>query len=188
MSARHLHPFRTFAARAAALVLVCCGACSSSSTEVSPKPDPAGSCNALASACHPYAFTAGLGRDCHELGHDGTDAACAEKKDECLAACPPVEKVDAAADADAAPVDAADAAAVDPACTALCECLGTTCAAVANYPFPDRAGCLTACASFSSEEKTCFPKWCAKGAATSSPGHACEHAWGKLGTVECDTL
>lgn len=83
--------------------------------------------------------------------------------------------------------DAADAA-PDPVCAALCDCLGTTCAAVENYPFPDRAACLAACAPLGPTEKTCFPKWCAKAAAGSSPKHECEHAWGKLGTVECDTL
>jgi hypothetical protein len=184
MSAR-----RSILSLAVAAVVLVCAACSSSSTESSPKADPAGSCSALASACHPYSFTPGLGRDCHELGHDGTDAACAERKDECLAACPPVEKPDAAVEAEAAaPLDAAADAAADPACTALCDCLGTTCAAVANYPFPDASACLAACAAFSTEEKTCFPKWCAKAAAAPSPGHSCEHAWGKLGTVECDTL
>lgn len=174
----------TLGATAAAVLLVC-GACSS--TESAAKPDPTGACSALASACHPYDKTSTLGHECHGLGHDGTDTACAERKDECLAACPPVADDDAGTVRDASATDAADAAA-DAVCTAYCDCLGTTCGALTNYPYPDAAACSKACSSLSAEEKECFPKWCAKAEAASAPLHFCEHAWGKLGTVECDTL
>lgn len=186
MSPRSSH--RRLALGAAAAVVISASA-SCSSTDPATPPDPTGSCSALASACHPYSAVAGLGRDCHELGHSGTDAACAEKKEECLAACPPVAKEDSgAAPPDAAPPDAAPDAAIDPACTALCDCLGATCSAVTNYPYADTAACLHGCSTLSVEAKTCYPKWCAKAKAEASPAHFCEHAWGKLGTVECDTL
>jgi|GEM_PF-3561322 len=181
---------------ASSLLASVAAACSSSSSSP-PSGDTNGACAAVASACHPYDKESAIGHECHELGHEGDDAKCAVRRAECLAACPPKPEEDAGgADAvsEAAPgdasADAGDGSTADPACTALCRCLGTTCSGVAGYPFADEAACLSKCASLGAEEKACFPKWCAKAesASGSSATHFCEHAWGKLGTNECDTL
>jgi hypothetical protein len=67
-----------------------------------PDPDDTSfpSCEAIAVACHNLDLETdgGTARDCHVLGHTSkTEAACAAKKDECLAFC----SGDGGADADA---------------------------------------------------------------------------------------
>ncbi len=167
-------------------------ACGSSSSD---PPDVAGSCRAIAGACHRYDQGGGLAHECHELGHAGDDAACGPKKDECLAACPPVEAgADAGQDgssasdggADGGP--SADADAGDP-CATYCQCMQDTCSTQAGYPFATPADCASACAQQAAEERACWPVWCAQAkSATTTKAHLCEHAWGKFGLDECDTL
>src|SRR5688572_7543944 len=74
-------------------------ACSTSPP--SSPPAYTGSCRQLARQCHPYDKGAGIGHDCHELGHNGDDSKCGPRKDECLAACPPTDGGDVHEDASA---------------------------------------------------------------------------------------
>jgi hypothetical protein len=148
-----------------------------------------GACQALASGCHSASKGGGLAAECHDLGHAGDDAACFAKKSSCLAACPEVGPTDSGASDASAPSDggAGDGATTDPACAAYCTCLAGACSAIAGYPFAPAGSCESACAAQSAAERACFPRWCAK--AESSKGvHDCEHAWGKLGLDECDSL
>lgn len=178
----------TFAAAGGLALLA---ACSSSSSD--PAADVAGACNAIASACHAYDTGAGIGAECHDLGHAGDDAKCAPRRAECLAACPETDGGyggHGGHGEDAGNGGAADAgadAAADPMCVELCTCLDATCKAQQGYPFGAEGSCLAACAKLSAEAKECYPKWCAK-AKSSGGGHDCEHAWGKFGLVECDSL
>lgn len=167
-------------------------ACSSSSE--TPPEDVTGACRAIASACHRYDDGKNVvASECHTLGHDtADDVACARRKAECLAACPtppgkedgghPVEVLDAARETDGEagpPVDV---------CESYCDCLDGTCATQAGYPHASRADCVTACNAFSAEQKVCWPKFCAQAKAGVSKTHNCEHAWGKLGLDECESL
>lgn len=163
-------------------------ACSSSEPPASV--DPTGSCRAMASACHPYDKLSDIGHECHELGHAGDDTACAPRKDECLAACPPRDAGshtgtdDAGAEHDAAPEDASATA---DACDAYCACVGATCAAQDGYPFATPASCAAECAKFSLAERTCWSKMCASAqGGGGNKEHLCEHAWGEFGLDECD--
>ena len=168
----------------AALLFVACSATPSAGPDAGAS--IAGSCDALASACHPYSRESALGKECHDLGHEGDDAKCAPERDRCLAGCPPRDAstgTDAATDA---PTDAATDAA-SPLCTALCSCLDQHCKAKTGYPFASTSSCLETCARWSDAERECFPKWCNQ-ARTTSSNHVCEHAWGGLGLAECDTL
>jgi len=165
-------------------------ACSSSSSGATPE-DPAGSCSAIAKACHSYDDKSALGHECHELGHAGDDSKCIGRKAECLAGCPTVDGGDhhqTDAGTDAATADAADADAGPSLCTLYCQCLAGACGAQTGYPYADQAACEAGCAALDAPSKECFPKWCAKAEASSSKGHLCEHAWGGHGTDECDTL
>jgi hypothetical protein len=171
------------------LLLVACGiavigtACSSSSNASDPPKDYGGSCSALASRCHGIATE--LAKTCHELGHDGDDAKCGPKKEECLAACPPRVPDD---DHDAATSDASDGSAEggpDPICITYCACMKANCAATANYPFADESVCYGACAVYSAAERSCFQSFCVDAADGGAKDHACEHASGKLGVQEC---
>ncbi len=51
--------------------------------------DDEGSCERIVDACHDKDTGAGEPHDCHEFGeaNEGDDAACAEREDDCLAAC-----------------------------------------------------------------------------------------------------
>ena len=158
--------------------------CSSSST--TPSVDYTGACDRLATRCH--SGTSGLAKECHELGHGGDDAKCGPRERECLAECPEGGGGHDAAtgedsDLDGGPADAADAAAAG--CTELCTCLEATCADGMNYPFTEPGSCLSACASFSVDERACFRSFCEGAADGGSKAHACDHATGKLGTQEC---
>lgn len=146
--------------------------------------DPTGSCRAIASACHPYDTGAGIGHDCHELGHVGDDLKCAPKKAECLAACPPKDAGDVH---DAMVADVASDVAVDP-CPAFCTCMEQTCSMVTGYPYKMQGACLDACKKLGPDERACFPKWCEMAKSSSQMMHLCEHAWGAFGIDECDTL
>lgn len=167
----------------ALLALGCIIACSSSSS--TDADDVSGACSALASACHGQSTE--LGKECHDLGHAGDDVACAPRKAECLAACPDDPKpdsgdgADAGIGADASPADGSTEA----ACLAYCECMDRTCASAPNYPFGKAGSCLTACASFTAEERACFTGFCTGGADGGPSQHVCDHATGKLGLSEC---
>ncbi|MBX3223058.1 MAG: hypothetical protein KF795_21275 [Labilithrix sp.] len=52
------------------------------------------SCDAIDEACDPHENEPGLPKECHDLAESKatTEAACAARKAECLAACPPVAK------------------------------------------------------------------------------------------------
>ena len=171
-----------------ALALGALVACSSSTTPGSTTQDFTGSCQELASRCHSQAST--LGKECHDLGHDGDDSKCGPREAECLAECPEKPATDGGLGGDAHAEEAGDAASVDPTCRALCTCLAGSCGSKTGYPYPDDAACLAACGALDAPSKACFPKWCAKAeaAGASSNVHFCEHAWGKNGTDECDTL
>jgi hypothetical protein len=82
---------------------------------------------------------------------------------------------------------AQDAAPPDPACTPYCACMDSTCRTLKGYPFANVGACLAACGAMTAEERTCYPKWC-RLAETTPTTHLCDHAWGRLGTAECDTL
>lgn len=180
-----------FVAAATAIVVVACS--SSSGSEPAPV-DPAGSCSAIASACHPYDKESLLGHECHELGHSSTDATCAPRKAECLAACPPREAgakpvdgggSDPEAGADGG-TDGGSDAAPDTLCTDYCTCLADTCAALAGYPFAAAGSCAAHCSALSAPERACWPKWCSDAkASTSNQVHLCEHAWGMYDLDEC---
>lgn len=158
-----------------------------SSTTPSTPTDHAGSCDLLATRCH--ASTTPRMKECHELGHDGDDAKCGARREECLAECPeeavPADGGGGDAPADASSVSDAGDAAADPACVALCDCLGATCASQNNYPFEAPGSCETACAGFSASDRACFRAFCEKAADGGSKAHDCDHATGKLGSQEC---
>jgi hypothetical protein len=150
----------------------------------SPEAQASGACQAIASACHSWGRNGGVAEECHDLGHAGDEAACAAKKSGCVAACPATPPGDGGGAVDGG---ASDGSSTDPACAGYCSCLAGACAAIAGYPFTAPGSCASACAAQSAAERACFPRWCAK--AESSKGvHDCEHAWGKLGLDECDTL
>lgn len=145
--------------------------------------DTAGACDAIASACHAVGDGGGLPRECHDLGHAGDDVACAEKKDDCLAACPKGQATPATSDGGSD----ADVSSPDPECDAYCRCLAGACAAIDGYPFAAPGSCSAACSAQSPAERACYPRWCAK-AESSRAKHDCEHAWGGAGVTECGTL
>jgi hypothetical protein len=79
------------------IALVILSACKSSAPASQPaapvSPPAAGvrpSCEAIDEACDPHEDKPGLPHECHELSENAatTEADCAAKKDECLAACP----------------------------------------------------------------------------------------------------
>lgn len=168
-------------------IAVACGTTSSA-----PPEDPAGSCRVIASACHFYDQGSGLAHDCHELGHAGDDVKCGPRKAECVSACPPREGGTTHPE-DAQAPDGADGGADAPAdgpdmCIAYCDCLAQSCSMVAGYPFSAPGSCAAQCVQMNTDQRACWPKWC-QGASTSAiHDHYCEHAWGKYGLDECDTL
>jgi hypothetical protein len=180
------------------VVMMAIAACSSENKD--PPPDPTGSCAVLASRCHKYDKVSQLGHDCHELGHAGNDNACFPKKAECLAGCPETDggsSTHPPDDSGASPSDSgldgsqptSDGGGGDgPSCEAHCMCLMQTCATEMGYPFPTAEQCKTTCNGWTAEEKICLPKWCIKAKDVANKTHLCEHAWGKLGTDECETL
>lgn len=162
--------------------------CGSSSSDA-PAEDYTGSCNILASQCHPY--KTGLGHECHELGHGGDDKACGPRKAECQAACPLVE-ASTPQDGSTPDVDPGDGsaldgdAAADPLCTSYCKCLTDTCSTQTGYPFAAAGSCAAKCASMSAAERKCWPNWCEQAkAGGAAKEHLCEHAWGALDLDEC---
>ena len=157
-------------------------ACSSSSSTPS-NTDYAGSCRELASRCHPIQTP--LGHECHELGHDGDDAKCGPRKNDCLAECPERDggdhsPTDSGNDhpTDAASDGAAEAG-VNP-CEAYCACMSATCASEPNYPFADEVACLSACAGFSADDRACFADHCEDAKTAADKEHDCEHASGAV--------
>lgn len=144
-------------------------------------------CDELASVCHRAAAAGGVAEECHDLGHDGIEEKCAPRRDACLAACAAPASAPGDAGSGATPQPAADAAPASPACASLCACLASTCTTYAGYPFAASGACEASCAALGEAERTCYPKWCAKAKVTPSK-HLCEHAWGELGTAECESL
>lgn len=160
-------------------------ACSSSS---SPEPTPAdfaGSCSILVSRCHP--IKTDLGKECHELGHDGDDSKCGPRKAECLAECPEsagdsgpaAPSGDGGEDTGDGGSDSGDAR---EACAAYCACMTSTCATEQGYPFADEAACLSACAGFVAESRACYAAACEEAKGLDEKEHGCVHA---SGTVAC---
>ncbi|MBX3185374.1 MAG: hypothetical protein KF819_00100 [Labilithrix sp.] len=163
-------------------------ACSSNTPSTE---DPAGSCDQLARACHPYDKETAIGHECHELGHAGNDTACAPRKAECLAACPPREAgptptpVDAGEAGDGGDASSTDGGETD-VCPAYCTCLAEACSAIAGYPFAAAGSCAARCAAMTADEKKCWPGFCEQAkTSAASKAHLCEHAWGDLGLDEC---
>lgn len=79
----------------AMFILSACKSSAPASQPAAPSSSPSSearpSCEAIDEACDPHEDKPGLSHECHELSEDTatTEAACAAKKDECLAACPP---------------------------------------------------------------------------------------------------
>jgi hypothetical protein len=73
------------------------------------------------------------------------------------------------------------------ACATYCQCMAQSCSMVSGYPFATSISCMTACFQFTEQERTCWGKFCtmAAGQMGSAREHTCEHAWGELGTAEC---
>lgn len=158
------------------LALVAC-----SSSTPAPAEDYGGSCALLSNRCHPVKTA--LGKECHDLGHDGDDAKCGPRKAECLAECPEGAG-DAGHEADATPTtdaatDAADAG--NDGCTTYCACMTATCATESSYPYADEAGCLAACKGFDQKGLTCVTAACEKAKTASDKAHECEHAGSPTG-------
>jgi hypothetical protein len=157
-----------------------------------------GSCGTLASRCHPYDKVSAIGKECHDLGHDGDDAKCSPRHDECLAACPPTEAgtahpsdasvEDASIPDGSAPDGSGSAPDAGDVCTPFCECMTSTCATTAGYPFTGTPDCVAKCPLTDSALRTCLPKWRERAKTLSNKTHTCEHAWGKFGLDECETL
>ena len=132
-------------------------ACASSSSSTSP--DYAGSCSTLASKCH-ATFTA-LGKECHDLGHDGVDATCGPRVSECLAECAHDDgATDAGPSGDAGTASATADGGASAACVAYCTCMTATCGARPTYPYLSEAACLTTCANFTAAGLTCVSAAC----------------------------
>jgi hypothetical protein len=71
-------------------------------------------------------------------------------------------------------------------CAAYCQCLTQTCANQAGYPHASQAACVTACEKLTDVQLTCWQRFCTTAAML--PGdrsRQCEHAWGELGSAEC---
>lgn len=146
--------------------------------------DARGACQAIG-VCHGTSGT--VAAECHELAHQADDMACAERRTECLAACPP-KALDASVSLDAsssldATIDGTSDAAPTAECRAYCSCMDTTCKSQPKYPFVDETACLATCGSFSASERRCFASFCV--AAKDGGAHDCEHATGKFGLGEC---
>jgi len=161
-----------------ALVAIACSRTSGSTD------DSTGSCAVLAKQCHPYGLKSAIGKECHDLGHDGDDTKCGPRKAECLAACPPI---DGGEPHDAEPDGGGDASSDggdgggdggDPVCSSYCTCMTETCATIQGYPYGAPGSCAAACAAFGSEARTCWPKFCESARALADKKHDCEHAWG----------
>jgi hypothetical protein len=60
-------------------------ACGEDDDEDNPVPMADPVCQEIGEVCH--GVPTDLGEECHELGHDGVAAVCAEREDECLAHC-----------------------------------------------------------------------------------------------------
>lgn len=154
-------------------------ACTSSSSTTPSATDNAGSCQLLASRCHP--IQTALGKECHNLGHDGDDAKCGPRKAECLAECPE------GADHDEDPVDSgggggdggADADTASAVCATYCSCFLATCTSDAGAsPYADEAACLAACngSGFDAKGRTCVAAACERAKTAADKKHECEHA------------
>lgn len=170
----------TFGFTASLAVVLVALACSSASDPPRPS-DEAGSCSQLASRCH--GVDTPIGKECHDLGHDGDDARCGPRKVECLAACPEKAHEDGGhgeqpSDAGEDAADIADTGSDAPAdpCRAYCDCMKTACSSV----FADDAACLSTCGGFSADDLTCFAKHCEDAKTAADPAHDCEHASGEV--------
>lgn len=149
-------------------------ACSASPEQVAAAD---GSCAELASRCHPVSTP--LGKECHELGHDGDDAKCGPRRAECLAECPIDYDAGAHAAHDAGATDAeAGGDAGSTPCATYCACMSTTCSDQPDYPFADDAACLAACANFTAEHLACQSDACEDAKIAVDKAHDCEHASG----------
>jgi len=79
-----------------------------------------------------------------------------------------------------------DLAATGSSCTKFCTCMAASCANQPGYPYPTPAACLTSCAAFTEQEKTCWSSGCGTAeTAITNKQHLCEHAWGQYGLDEC---
>jgi len=72
-------------------------------------------------------------------------------------------------------------------CVAHCECMKTTCASYADYPYTLDTDCTAHCGRFTAPELKCWSYWCteAKKATGSNKQHLCQHGWGTWGLEEC---
>lgn len=154
-------------------------ACASSDAAAPIDPE---SCATLANRCHGIADP--LAAECHELGHGGDPSKCSPRLRECVAVCPEREGGTDLPFRDAGLQDASDAG-PDPTCIAYCDCMKAHCATVTNYPFTDESVCSGACATYTEPERACFTDFCRQAVDAGVRAHACDHATGKLGTLEC---
>lgn len=167
--------------RIATLFVLLLAACTTDKAAPPTTASFAGSCETLASRCHSQKTT--TAKQCHDLGHEGDDTKCGPRLDACLSECPEVTP-DAGIITDASSNDAANTRAQ---CETYCACMKSSCASVQNYPFTEESVCYEACATFTTEQRTCFEQFCTE-ANTPDAGtkaHQCDHATGRLGVVEC---
>lgn len=176
-------------ARDALVVLIAAlFACTSSSTaskDDDESDDFEGSCELVAKRCH--SIDTKLGKECHELAHDGDDEKCGPREEECLEECPKTDDEsdddthgegddDAHGDDDGGTADAADEVAL--ACAAFCTCMTATCESTPDYPFESDAQCRAACTGFTLKDRTCYAKSCEKAKTAADKAHECAHATG----------
>jgi len=175
-----------------ALVVAC-------SDDPDPAPNYSGSCAILASQCHPYDGKTQIGHDCHELGHAGDDSKCGPRLAECQSGCPEIEGgslpfhiVDGAVVDEPTNDAAADGPTADSGpdeCTAYCACLEDTCKAKYDSIYAT-GSCVATCKTFTTENRTCWQKFCgrAKNLSEANRAHECDHASGVLADAECDEI
>jgi hypothetical protein len=169
-------------------------------------------CDSIGEACHEFDHgTEGPAHDCHLAAHTGDEAVCVRKLTTCMAVCTrlstPDGGIDAAGTSSLGTIDAdpgADAAGGDVAasngvvaaadggsaeagaCLAYCACMTKQCSQPADAPawVKDPTMCLAKCATFSTQQRSCWSSFCDVNAAT-VPVHNCVHAWGGHGLEEC---
>jgi hypothetical protein len=73
------------------------------------------------------------------------------------------------------------------ACVTYCECMMQACSTQNGYPFASNAACLARCDQFTEPQRSCWSRFCTMAGMQSQSmrSHTCEHAWGELGTGEC---
>jgi hypothetical protein len=88
---------------------------------------------------------------------------------------------------DAPPPDRAPETSAANACVSYCECMMQSCSTQNGYPFASNAACIARCDQLTELQRSCWSRFCTMAGMQSQSmrGHTCEHAWGELGTGEC---